>query len=168
MIRLLDERFRLNMGNAEMEHYAALLGSDCPFFITAETAYATGRGEILEPADQEAGNLNGYWIALVKPDVAVSTAQAYAAITPKEPRKNCRMVVRQPIETWKDNLSNDFEEPVFNLLPQLANIKEKLYAMGACYAQMSGSGSTIFGIFREKPADVETTFNNCFTAVLPL
>lgn len=119
-------------------------------------------------ADQETGNLNGYWIALVKPDVAVSTAQAYAAITPKEPRKNCRMVVRQPIETWKDDLSNDFEEPVFNLLPQLANIKEKLYAMGACYAQMSGSGSTIFGIFREKPADVETTFNNCFTAVLPL
>lgn len=168
MIRLLDERFRLNMGNAEMEHYAALLGSDCPFFITAETAYATGRGEILEPADQEAGNLNGYWIALVKPDVAVSTAQAYAAITPKEPLKNCRMVVRQPIETWKDDLSNDFEEPVFNLLPQLANIKEKLYAMGACYAQMSGSGSTIFGIFREKPADVETTFNDCFTAVLPL
>ena len=168
MIRLLDERFRLNMGNAEMERYAARLGSDCPFFITAETAYATGRGEILEPADDETGNLNGYWIALVKPDVAVSTAQAYASITPKAPRKNCRTVVRQPIETWKDDLSNDFENSVFKLLPQLATIKQKLYDMGAAYAQMSGSGSTIYGIFRKKPVDIEKTFNDCFTAVLPL
>lgn len=131
MIRLLDERFRLNMGNAEMEHYAVQLGADCPFFINAEPAYATGIGEELEPADDADGNLDGYWLAIVRPDIAVSTAEAYKAITPREPENNCRMVVRQPIDTWRDNLRNDFEEPVFKMHPELQAVKEQLYDMGA-------------------------------------
>ena len=87
MIRLLDERFRLNMGNAEMERYAAKLGADCAFFIRSEIAFATGIGDILEPVDNEVNGLEGYYIALVKPDVAVSTAEAYAGVTPKKPIK---------------------------------------------------------------------------------
>ena len=99
MIRLLDERFRLNIGNPEMERYAARLGADCAFFIEAEPAYAEGIGDVLMPADGPDGNLHGYYLCVVKPDVAVSTKEAYSAITPKKPAKSCRDIVRQPIET---------------------------------------------------------------------
>ena len=168
MIRLLDERFRLNMGIAEMERYAAQLGADCAFFITAEPVYATGIGDILEPADDAKGNLHGYYLALVKPDVAVSTTAAYAAITPRKPRKCCRVIVRQPIATWREELVNDFEAPVFAQYPLLAELKEALYEQGAVYAQMSGSGSALFGIFKEKPQHIAETFSNHFTAVMRL
>ena len=163
MIRLLDERFRLNIGIAEMERYAAQLGSDCPFFITAEPSFATGRGELLEPADGPKGNLDGYYIAVVKPDEAVSTAMAYKQIKCRKPAKCCRDVVRQPIDTWKDDLSNDFEEPVFKAHPRLASIKQQLYDLGAVYAQMSGSGSALFGIFRKEPTNIDEIFSDCFT-----
>ena len=168
MIRLLDERFRLNIGIAEMERYAAQLGSDCPFFITAEPSFATGRGELLEPADGPKGNLDGYYIAVVKPDEAVSTAMAYKQIKCRKPAKCCRDVVRQPIDTWKDDLSNDFEEPVFKAHPRLASIKQQLYDLGAVYAQMSGSGSALFGIFRKEPTNIDEIFSDCFpfTSVL--
>ena len=164
MIKLLDEKFRLDMGLAEMERYAAKLGSDCAFFITAEPSYATGRGEILEPADGPKGNLHGYSIVVVKPDVAVSTREAYAQIVCHMPRKSCREIVRQPISTWRDELTNDFEGPVFKAHPELARIKQSLYDMGAFYAQMSGSGSALFGIFREIPQGVEEQFKGCFVA----
>ncbi|EEX18130.1 4-(cytidine 5'-diphospho)-2-C-methyl-D-erythritol kinase [Prevotella veroralis F0319] len=168
MIRLLDERFRLNMGIKEMERYAAKLGADCAFFITSEIAYATGIGNILSPADSENGNLNGYYLVLVKPDVAVSTAEAYASITPKTPAKCCRDIVKQPIDTWRDELINDFEAPIFANHPELSAIKQKLYDKGALYAQMSGSGSTIFGIFGVKPTDIEQHFPNMFSYVCRL
>ena len=163
MIRLLDERFRLNIGIAEMERYASRLGSDCAFFIEAAPSFATGRGEVLEPADGPKGNLDGYYIAIVKPDVAVSTAQAYKEIPCRKPGKSCRDIVRQPIDTWRDDLVNDFEKPVFQAHPELAAIKNKLYDLGAVYAAMSGSGSALFGIFRNKPAGVKEAFPNCFT-----
>ncbi len=102
MIRLLDERFRLNIGNPEMESYAARLGADCAFFIEAEPAYAEGIGDVLMPADGPDGNLQGYCLCVVKPDVAVSTKEAYSAITPKQPAKSCRDIVRQTIDTWKE------------------------------------------------------------------
>lgn len=165
MIRLLDERFRLNMGNVEMERYAAQLGADCAFFITAEPAFATGKGEILSPVDNATGRLDGYYISIVKPDIAVSTAEAYSAITPQKPVKCCRDIVRQPIETWKDELVNDFEKPVFAKHPVLGDIKDRLYGMGAVYAQMSGSGSAVFGIFRQKPEGLAETFKDCYTWV---
>lgn len=168
MIKLLDERFRLNIGNAEMERYASQLGSDCAFFISAEPSYATGRGEKLEPADGPRGNLDGYYIAIVKPDIAVSTREAYAQIVCHKPEKCCREVVRQPIETWRDDLSNDFEIPVFKVHPELARIKQKLYDLGALYAQMSGSGSAIFGLFRDEPKNIEDNFSDCFTYVSKL
>ena len=163
MIRLLDERFRLNMGNAEMERYAAKLGADCAFFIRSEIAFARGIGDILEPVDNEVNGLEGYYIALVKPDVAVSTAEAYAGVTPKKPIKNCRDIVRQPIDTWREELTNDFEESIFEKYSILSEVKEKLYNNGAVYAQMSGSGSTIFGIFGQKPKNIKELFPNMFT-----
>lgn len=168
MIRLLDERFRLNIGNPEMERYAARLGADCAFFIEAEPAFAEGIGDQLMPVDGPEGNLHGYYLAVVKPDVAVSTQEAYAAITPKKPAKCCRDIVRQPIETWRDELVNDFEEPIFQLHPELAVLKEKMYELGAVYASMSGSGSAIYGIFKTKPEGLEKPFEGCFWEVLDL
>ena len=155
MIRLLDERFRLNIGIAEMERYAAKLGADCAFFITSEPSFATGIGDILAPADGPHGNLHGYYIAIIKPNVAVSTRDAYQQITPKKPAKSCRDIVRQPIETWKAELINDFEGPIFRQHPILSDIKQRLYDIGAVYAQMSGSGSAIFGIFKKMDTDTQ-------------
>lgn len=168
MIRLLDERFRLNIGNPEMEKYAARLGADCAFFIEAEPAYAEGIGDELMPVDGPKGNLNGYYLAIVKPDIAVSTKEAYAAITPTATSKSCREIARQPIETWKEELVNDFEAPIFKLHPELAEIKEKLYQQGAKYAAMSGSGSALFGIFETEPNGLKEMFQDCFCEVLKL
>lgn len=168
MIRLLDERFRLNIGNPEMERYAARLGADCAFFITADPAYAEGIGDVLMPVDSPKGNLNGYYLAIIKPDVEVSTRDAYRAITPKRPAKCCRDIVRQPIETWKEELINDFEAPIFKQHPILADIKEKLYEYGAAYAAMSGSGSALYGIYKTKPQDIEKLFEGMYCQVLEL
>lgn len=163
MIRLLDERFRLNMGQSLMERYAARLGADCAFFIRNEISFARGKGEILEPADTPQGNLKDYWIAVVKPAVSVSTAQAFAKITPHQPEICCRDIVRRNIGEWRELLHNDFEESVFPVYPELADIKQKLYAKGAAYAQMSGSGSSLFGIFYDQPFGIEELFPDCFT-----
>lgn len=163
MIRLLDERFRLNIGIKEMERYAVQLGSDCPFFITAEPSFATGRGEVLMPADKPQGNLDAYYIGIVKPDIAVSTREAYQALESRRPEHCCRDIVKQPIETWRDSLTNDFEGPVFSQHPELGRIKDALYSLGAVYAQMSGSGSAIYGIFREEPQSLDKHFPHCFT-----
>lgn len=168
MIRLLDERFRLNIGIPEMERYAAKLGADCAFFITADPSYAEGIGDVLMPVDVPGAGLGGYYLAVVKPSVAVSTRDAYAAIVPKTPAKCCRDIVRQPIETWKDELVNDFEAPIFAMHPELAAIKQSLYDAGAVYAAMSGSGSALFGIFREQPTGLEKEFEGMFCQVMKL
>lgn len=168
MIRLLDERFRLNIGIPEMERYAAKLGADCAFFITADPSYAEGIGDVLMPVDVPGAGLGGYYLAVVKPLVAVSTRDAYAAIVPKTPAKCCRDIVRQPIETWKDELVNDFEAPIFAMHPELAAIKQSLYDAGAVYAAMSGSGSALFGIFREQPTGLEKEFEGMFCQVMKL
>ncbi len=175
MIRLLDERFRLNIGIPEMEKYAARLGADCAFFISADpedgdsASYAEGIGEELMPVSGPGDNLSGKYIVVVKrDDIAVSTKEAYAAITPKKPAKCCRDIVRQPIDTWKDELVNDFEAPIFQLHPELAEIKEKLYSLGAAYAAMSGSGSAIFGIFKNKPSHIEEQFEGMFCKTMKL
>ena len=163
MIRLLDERFRLNMGIAEMERYASRLGSDCAFFITAEPSFGTGRGEVLEPVQIVENNLQAFYIVIVKPAVAVSTREAFKQIVCRQPEHCCRDIIRKPVETWKAMLANDFEVPAFKQRPELAAIKQQLYNLGAVYAQMSGSGSAFFGLFRKEPQQVKETFPGCFT-----
>lgn len=170
MIRLLDQRFRINIGNAEMEKYAARLGADCPFFITAEPSYAEGIGEILSPVNITDNNLEGYSLVVVKPQIAVSTKEAFSSITPRKPLMCCRKIVAQPIETWKDALCNDFEESVFGIYPQLNDIKNRIYTLGAAYAQMSGSGSSLFGIFKSDvdKQSIKNEFADCRTFVMKL
>lgn len=160
MIKLLDEKFRLDMGLAEMERYAKRLGADCPFFISAEPSYATGIGDILYPVDAD-GSLRGYHLLLVKPPVAISTREAYASIVPCKPPKSCKEIVRQPIHTWREELTNDFERSLFPRHPELASIKDTLYDIGAIYAQMSGSGSALYGIFEQPPVFDATLFAGC-------
>ena len=161
MICLLNKKFNLNMSTSEMERYAAKLGADCAFFVTAKTAYATGIGEILKPAKCSLDNLDKYYIGIVKPDIAISTKEAFAHIRPMTPNKCCSDIVRQPIDTWRNELVNDFEQPIFALHPQLKDIKEHMYKLGAVYAQMSGSGSSVFGIF-SKQVNLSAEFKNMF------
>ena len=160
MITLLNRRFNLRMRESMMERYAARLGSDCAFFISNTPSIATGRGEILNPISL---TLKGYTILLVKPDVAVSTAEAYAGVTPHKPAVSLAEAVMRPVSEWKDCVFNDFEPSVFKKYPLLADIKQRLYDLGAEYAAMTGSGSTIYGIFRyplDNPSDL---FPDMFT-----
>ena len=160
MITLLNRRFNLRMRESMMERYAAKLGADCAFFVSNTPSFATGKGEILNPIGL---TLKGYTILLVKPDIAVKTADAYASVTPHRPEISLADAVMRPVGEWKDCVFNDFEPSVFKKYPLLAEIKQKLYDLGAEYAAMTGSGSTIYGIFRtplDNPADL---FPDMFT-----
>lgn len=128
----------------ELTAMAAKLGADCPFFILNTPAYAEGIGDILTPIDL---NLEGYTCVVVKPDVYVSTAEAFRGIAPREPDIDLREALKRPVGEWPGLIENDFEKTIFPLHPELARIKETLYAAGAEYAAMSGSGSALFGLF---------------------
>ena len=160
MIRLLNETFDLQLTNEQMQQYAAQLGADCAFFIESVPCYAEGIGEQLEPISLD---LSGWYIGVVRPDIPVPTKEAFSRIHPHYPSLNCREVVMQPVETWRDNLINDFEESVFVLHPEIGAVKEQLYKMGATYAAMSGSGSALFGLFKEEPDGLRQAFPDMFT-----
>lgn len=162
MLRMLNEQLSLQLTIPQLQAYAARLGADCAFFIDPVPSYATGIGEILTPLEGGIPALHDKWLALVKPNVAVSTKEAFAGITPSKPQYNCFETLQQPIETWRERLTNDFEDSIFPLLPQLKEVKEMLYSKGALYAAMSGSGSTVFGIFDSEPAWVLDTYHDCF------
>lgn len=147
ILLMLNEIFQLKLSEHQLMHYGAQLGSDVPFFIYNKPCLATGVGEKLSPISLD---LSSYKIELVFSEVHVSTAAAYSWITPKAPKNQLLEVIQQPIETWKDLLVNDFEEVVFERFPVLEQTKIDLYKKGAIYAAMSGSGSSIFGIFPKK------------------
>ncbi len=148
MLKLLNEKFKLNISTAQLLNYSLLLGSDCPFFIINKPCFATGRGEMLE---EIAVDLSSYTLALINPGIHVNTGWAFSNINPSLPEKSIKEIIQQPISTWKDELKNDFETAVFTAHPAVKEIKELLYAQGALYAAMSGSGSTVFGIFPQDP-----------------
>jgi len=139
----LNQLFNLQLSVDKLMQYALTLGSDCPFFIINTPAFASGRGEILKPINV---NLDGYYIVIVNPGIAISTKLAFSLITPKVPDTNMEAIICEPVTLWKEKLINDFEQPIFNSFPELANIKETLYQKGAVYASMTGTGSTVFGI----------------------
>lgn len=157
MIRLLNEMCCLGLSEERMIGYAARLGADCPFFILSRPAYAEGIGEKLEPLSLD---LSGLFMVVIRPDIPVSTKEAFSLIRPQQPAKNCRTIVMQPIDTWREELVNDFEHSVFALHPEIGAIKQQLYEMGATYAAMSGSGSAVFGLFR-KPVSLDHQFDGC-------
>lgn len=159
MIKLLNEKFNLNLSIEKMEEYAAILGADCAFFIQNKPVFASGIGNIFESINL---SLKGYYIVLVKPDIFVSTKDAFAHILPIRPNLSLKEIVRMPVETWRATMKNDFEESVFQKYPAIAAIKDKLYDLGAIYASMSGSGSSVYGIFREQVEFVDEIFSGCF------
>ena len=158
VITSLNKIFSLGLSAEKMCDYAAKIGSDCAFFINSMPSVAEGRGEILEKIDL---NLSGFQILLIKPEIHISTAEAYSGVIPEIPKSKLKDVIKLPIEHWKDFVFNDFEKNLFIKHPRLAQIKNKLYEIGAVYAAMSGSGSTIYGLFRDK-TDLKGLFNDCF------
>ena len=157
MLKALNECFNLNISKEKLQEYAASLGADCAFFIDSEPAFATGIGSCLSPIDMGT-TLTDCHVIIIKPSIAISTKSAYAHIHPHHPDKCCRDIINQPMETWKHELTNDFEEQAFKDYPELQNIKNNLYEHGAIYAQMSGSGSAMFGIFKDKPENIDSYF----------
>ena len=144
---LLNQKFNLDIDEQSLINYALQLGSDCPFFIKNTACYATGRGEKLETISLD---LSGYTFVVVNPKIHINTGWAFSQITPATGRRSLKEIVLQPISTWKENLTNDFEEAVFQHHPEIQNIKTELYRQGALYTAMTGSGSTVFGIFPKK------------------
>ncbi|SNS03787.1 4-diphosphocytidyl-2-C-methyl-D-erythritol kinase [Belliella buryatensis] len=146
-LKLMNNLFDLHLEDWFLEDYAAQLGSDCPFFIENTPKIATGRGEILEPIDLD---LKGTYLLLINPQIHIGTKEAYAGVTPTAPAVDLKAALTDR-SRWKDELINDFEASVFPRYPEIDSIKSQLYEMGAFYAAMSGSGSTVFGLFEEKP-----------------
>lgn len=155
MLKLLNKSFNLGLVDKELLNYAAVLGSDCPFFILNKPVFATGRGEILQ---ETTVSLNGMFILLVKPPVEVSTATAYQMVVPQKLKISLPELLSLPVQEWKGKVVNQFEQSVFQLYPELEALKKQLYELGAVYASMSGSGSCIFGLFNEIPAQYKNLF----------
>ena len=163
MLQLLNDKFRLNLSTAQLLNYAFQLGSDCPFFIINKPCFATGRGEMLEEIMVD---LAAYKILLINPGIHVNTGWAFSKLTNALSLKCVKEIVKQPIETWKEELKNDFEKTVFTTHPQIREIKESLYKQGAIYAAMSGSGSTVFGIFEQHAVPELSNKSNYFIKII--
>jgi 4-diphosphocytidyl-2-C-methyl-D-erythritol kinase len=143
-LALLNKKFNLGIGEDRLMELALSIGSDCPFFIKNKPCHVTGRGERLE---EIALDLSGYKITLVHPGIHIPTARAFSKITPSGKTASLKNIIQMPVEKWKDVLKNDFEDIVFAEHPEVKSIREQLYRQGAVYASMSGSGSTVYGLF---------------------
>ena len=148
MIKMLNDFYSLGLSIQQMEEFAIQIGSDCPVFIKNEAVFAEGKGEIFSSIQLD---LSGYHIALIKPDIHISTPEAYSGVSPKKPEKSVKELIKLPLKDWKENIFNDFEDSIFPNHPELKKLKEELYESGAIYAAMSGSGSSMFGIFEREP-----------------
>lgn len=151
MLQLLNTHFHLQLSAQQLIEYALQLGSDCPFFIINQPAYASGRGEIIQPISL---NLSSYQLVLTNPGIHIDTGWAFTQINVNNSLTAGDLLqksIAQPPETWRHQLLNSFEQPVFEKYPQIRALKENLYRLGAVYASMTGSGSTVFGLFKNKP-----------------
>lgn len=159
MINLLNDMFSLNISEEEREERVSSLGADCAFFVKSKPVYATGIGSTMSPMDL---SLKGWYFVLVKPRISVSTREAYSNIKPAYPEFKLQESIKRPVEEWNGLVKNDFETSVFPLYPEIAAIKHTLYDMGATYASMSGSGSSVFGLFKHPQESLENIFADCF------
>jgi 4-diphosphocytidyl-2-C-methyl-D-erythritol kinase len=145
-LRLLNELFNLKVERDKLVEYALQLGSDCPFFIINKPCFAKGRGEILEEIDLD---LNDYHFIIVNPGIHINTGWAFSKLSSIKSENSIRSTIKKPVHDWKDELKNDFEDIAMEAHPLIREIKEKLYQHGALFASMTGSGSTVFGLFDE-------------------
>lgn len=153
-LSMINKKFNLGLTVEKLIQLAASLGSDCPFFIINNPCFASGRGELLEeiPID-----LSNFKILLVNPGIHIDTATAFKDVNPKVPGKSIKEIIKEPIANWKEQLTNDFEKGIFAKHQVIEKIKNALYDNGAIYASMSGSGSTLYGIF-EKDKKITAAF----------
>jgi 4-diphosphocytidyl-2-C-methyl-D-erythritol kinase len=158
IISLLDKLFSLDLNDEKIRNYALNLGSDCVFFSINKPVMAKGRGELIEQVDLR---LTGYNIIIVKPPFNISTIEAYSEVIPNNPKYNLKESIQKPVEKWTETITNDFEKHLFLKYPELPKIKEKLYRIGALYASLSGSGSAVYGIFKDEH-NIEGWFPGCF------
>ena len=147
MLSLLNELFSLNLSSGKLAEYALQLGSDCPFFLLNRPCYAGKRGEHLE---EIALDLSAYSLVLVNPGIHINTGWAFSSIVPSSAGESLQEAIQEPVSAWKSVLVNDFEAPVFELYPEIREIRDFLYQQGALYSAMTGTGSTVFGIFPRK------------------
>ena len=147
-LKALNELFQLKISPKKLENLASELGADCPFFIRNRPVFATGIGNVFSPVKL---SLKNYFLLLVKPDIHVSTPEAYSLVTPRNPTVSLQESILKPVEEWKEVIVNDFEESVFQKYPEINDVKKSMYDLGAAYASMSGSGSSVYGIFKELP-----------------
>jgi 4-diphosphocytidyl-2-C-methyl-D-erythritol kinase len=157
---MFNQLFSLHLTVEKLQEYAGRLGADCSFFITNLPVLATGRGDQLKPVSMD---LSGFRMVIVKPPVSVNTAKAYQGIVPHIPEIHLADIIKQPSETWKNCLRNDFENFIFCFYPEIAGIKAKLYDLGALYVSMSGSGSAVFGLFSQEPENIKQHFPDSYT-----
>lgn len=148
LLRAINRVFHLDIHKEELKEISLEIGSDCPFFIDGVPAMATGRGEKLTPANHF---LSGHYLTLLNPGVGINTKKAYQKCTPKKSDISLEQMITRPVTDWKGLIKNDFEEFAFRQHPVIGDIKENLYKAGALFSLMSGSGSSVYGIFREKP-----------------
>ena len=150
-LNVLNKLFQLSHTTVQLENLAAQLGSDCPFFVANTPKLVSGRGEVMV---ETSVNLAGYHVAVAYPNIHISTAEAYAGVRPAVPELSVEEIVALPVAQWKSLLKNDFENSLFLRYPELAALKAAMYAQGAVYASMTGSGSAVYGIFASKPVDL--------------
>jgi len=156
-ISLLNSLFSLNNDEKILTEIASQIGSDCAFFIHNKPGYICGTGSEYSPVSL---SLKGYQIFIIKPEISVSTREAYSIIKPQKPEININEIIKLPVKEWKNLLVNDFEEPVFKIFPEIKILKDTLYEQGAVYASMSGSGSAVYGLF-ESDTHINFSFPNC-------
>ena len=150
ILKGINRCYRLKLDNKKLKTISLELGSDCPFFIDAAPAFASGRGEILVPYEKNL--LENHYLVLLNPGVEVNTGEAYRQCSPGQPDKSLADIIKNlPLSKWKEEVFNDFEGYAFTQFPVIRQLKDELYRSGALFSLMSGSGSTIYGIFRNKP-----------------
>lgn len=162
-LKMLNEKFNLGLTAQQLIDYALQLGSDCPFFILNQPCFANSRGEKMTPIELD---LSNYQFVIINPGIHVNTGWAFRQITPANPEQSVQQIIQQPIESWKNTMKNDFELPVSTAYPAIVAIKTELYNHGAVYASMSGSGSTVFGIFN-KAANIDLHFPESYLVIKP-
>jgi 4-diphosphocytidyl-2-C-methyl-D-erythritol kinase len=155
VIKMLNTQFKIGLESKEMEAYARKLGSDCAFFIENRPRLALAKGDIFKEISVD---LSGYWIALVFPQLHISSKQAYAGVKPQKPLNNLKDIISKNPKEWQGLLVNDFEESLFPQFPVLGEIKEKLKTLGSVYYSMTGSGSAVFGLFENEPPNLQSHF----------
>jgi len=159
MLKMLNEQFKLNLTSGQLENYAAILGADCAFFIESKPSFAEGIGNIFTPVKTD---LSGYHLVVVKPDVFVSTKEAFSYVRPAKPSVSLKEIVNHPVKEWKEYMFNDFEQSVFKQFPVIGGIKDRLYELGAVYASMSGSGASVYALFSTEKSLPDFIFPGCF------